>query len=158
MFFYSSLLMVLNKTKFFCGASCRQRIVCGGVFVVLSALFIVLWLMAKGTINADALFDPCGFKVDYGLPCPTCWVTTSAMAFASGRIFESFYIQPAGALFCFLLAITGFLAFITAVFGLYFTFLKRLFAEIKIWHVILMLLIILLCGWAVTLSRAFNGR
>lgn len=150
--------MVLNKTKIFGRATVRQRIVCGGVFVVLSALFIVLWLMAKGTIDSETLFDPCGFKVDFGLPCPTCWVTRSAMAFASGRIFESFYIQPAGALLCFVLVISGFLAFITAVFGLYFMFLKRLFAEIKIWYVILALSIILLCGWAVTLSRAFNGR
>jgi len=54
------------------------------------------------------------------------------------------------------LVITGFLTFITAVFGLYFAFLKRFFVEVRIWNIILVLVIIVVCGWAVTLARAIG--
>jgi hypothetical protein len=53
-----------------------------------------------------------------------------------------------------LLAASGFFGFVTAVFGVYFSFLSRLFAEAKIKHIILALLIIAAAGWAVTMARA----
>ena len=83
-------------------------------------------------------------------------MTTSALAFAKGEIFESFYIQPTGALLCCILAVSAFLAFLIAVFGVYFGFLKRFFAEVKIKHIILALIIIIAAGWAVTLARALK--
>jgi hypothetical protein len=54
--------------------------------------------------------------------------------------------------------IVAFLAFLIAVFGVYFGFIKRLLAEIKISHIILALVIIIIAGWAVTLSRALAAR
>jgi len=85
-------------------------------------------------------------------------MTTSALAFVRGKIFESFYIQPAGALMCCVLVIVAFFAFLIAVFGLYFRFLKRFFAEVKIKHIILALIVIVAAGWAVTLTRALAAK
>jgi hypothetical protein len=109
-------------------------------------------LTARCKINPWA--GPCGFKQKYGLPCPTCGMTTSAVAFAGGKIFESFYIQPAAAFLCCVLAVSAFLAFVTAVFGVYFDFIRRFFAKVKIRYIILALIVIVAVGWAVTLARA----
>ena len=144
----------LNTTEIRCRASSRQRVIAAAVLLAVVGLFVFLRLAAAGMIDLDRLFGPCGFEQKYDLPCPTCGITTSAVVFASGRIFESFYIQPAGALFCLFLAIMAFFAFLTAVFGVYFHFLRRFFAQLKIRYIILLLLVILAGGWAVTLVRA----
>ncbi|MCX5635557.1 MAG: DUF2752 domain-containing protein, partial [Planctomycetota bacterium] len=104
------------------------------------------------------LVGPCGFKQQYNLPCPTCGMTHSAIAFAEGKIMESFYIQPAGALFCSVLAICAFLALLTGVFGVYFTYMDRVFREVRIGHVITALLIVTAAGWAVTIARAIAAK
>ncbi len=96
----------------------------------------------------------CGFKQRFGLPCPTCGMTTTALAFAQGKISEAFYIQPAGALLCCLLVLIGLLALFTAASGLYFRFIERFFKEVKVRYIILALIIIIVAGWAVTLARA----
>jgi hypothetical protein len=110
--------------------------------------------MATGRIDSDRWLDPCGFKQRFALPCPTCGMTTSALAFARGRIFESFYIQPAAALACCIMVIAAFLALLTAVFGIYFRSLDSLFCEVKTRYVILVLIVVIAAGWAVTLARA----
>jgi len=145
----------LNEHKIVYRASFRQRLSAGLVFLTFSALFGLLWSAARYKV---ALWpQPCGFKQEYGLPCPTCGMTTSALAFAQGRIFESFYIQPAAALLCSIMVVSAFLAFLVAVFGIYFRFVKRFFVEVKIRHIILALIVILAAGWAVTLARALKG-
>jgi len=146
----------LNKRKILCRASSRQRLLAGLVLSVVVISFGLLWLAASGKINVGILIDPCGFKQKYGLPCPTCGMTTSALAFVQGKIFESFYIQPAAALLCCILVIVAFLAFLIAVFGVYFGFLNRFFTEVKTKHIILALLVIIAAGWAVTLARALR--
>ena len=145
-----------NKAIVFYRASARQRLVAGLIFLAVAGLFGSLWLAAHYKITLWAL--GCGFKQRYGLPCPTCGMTTSVLAFAQGKIFEAFYIQPAGALLCCILAISGFSALIVAVFGVYFSFLKRFFARVKIKYIILALIIIIAVGWAVTLARALAER
>ena len=141
----------LNKSKFFFRASPRQRVTAAIVFLAVAAFFGLFWLTAHYKI---ALWPPvCGFEQKYGLPCPTCEMTTAAVAFAQGRIFESFYIQPTSALLCSVLTVSAFLAFIIAVFGVYFGFIKRFFAEVKIRYIILALIVIIAAGWAVTLAR-----
>jgi len=57
-----------------------------------------------------------------------------------------------------MLACTAFLAFIIAVFGVYFGFLERFFTEVKIKHIVLALVIIIAAGWAVTLARALAAH
>lgn len=142
------------KHKIFYEATVRQRVLAGIIFLVIIGLFVVLWLAGAGKINLGFILDPCGARQRYGLPCPTCGITTSAIAFASGRILKAFYIQPAGAFICCCLAIGGFLSLLTAIFGVYFRFLKRFLAEAKIKHIILIFLIVIISGWAVTLARA----
>lgn len=56
------------------------------------------------------------------------------------------------------MAISAFLAFIVAVFGVYFVFLSRIFTEIRIKHVVLALIIIISAAWAVTLARAIAAN
>jgi len=144
----------LNKSKFFFRASPRQRVTAAVVFLAVAAFFGLFWLTAHYKI---ALWPSvCGFEQKYGLPCPTCGMTTSATAFAQGKIFEAFYIQPAAALLCSVLAVSAFLALFIAVFGVYFGFIKRFFTEVKIKYIILALIIIIAAGWAVTLARALS--
>lgn len=88
-------------------------------------------------------------------------MTTSVFKFVRGEIFGhngAFYTQPAAALLCSVMVVAAFLAFLIAVFGVYFGFLKRFFAEVKIRHIILALIIIIAAGWAVTLARALASR
>ncbi len=85
-------------------------------------------------------------------------MTTATLAFAQGKIVEAFYIQPACGLLCSLMAVTAFVAFIVAVFGVYFGFIRRFFAEVKLRYMILALIIIVAAGWAVTLARALAAR
>ncbi len=142
----------LSKPKIFCRASPHQRLAAGGVFLALAAFFGLFALMGHYKISPWPF--PCGFKQRYNLPCPTCGVTTSVVAFAQGKILESFYIQPAAALLCCVLAVSAFLAFLAAVFGVYFDFLNRFFSKVKIKYIILALIIIVAVGWAITLAKA----
>ena len=148
-----------ERAKLICKASLKQRVRAAIVFFVIAAVFIFFWLAASGRIDAGRIFNPCGFKQRTGLPCPTCGITTSAIAFAGGNFFKAFYIQPAGAFLCFILAISGFLTFFTFIFGVYFCFIERFFAEVKIRYIILLFAVIFAVGWAVTLARALaeNG-
>ncbi len=144
----------LNKPKFFSWASPRQRIIATVVFLVVAASFGLAWLAATGRFDISWWLGPCGLKHKYGLPCPTCGMTTSVLAFSQGKVFEAFYIQPAAALLCCVLVIVAFLAFFIAVFGVYFDFIKRFFSEVKFKHIILALIVIIAAGWVVTLARA----
>jgi hypothetical protein len=144
----------LNKPGIFTRASRRQRVRAGIVLLVLTALFGLIGLMATGRIDSDRWLDPCGFKQRFALPCPTCGMTTSALAFARGRVFEAFYVQPAAALACCVMVVAAFLALLTAVFGIYFRFLDSLFSQIGLKHLIVAVIILVAAAWAVTLSRA----
>jgi len=59
---------------------------------------------------------------------------------------------------CCVLVVVAFLALFTAVFGVYFSFIKRFFAEVKLRHIILALIVIIAAGWAVTLARALAAN
>lgn len=122
--------------------------------MAIGGLFVFLRLCADGRINIERWLGPCGFERKYGLPCPTCGMTTSALMFVRGRVFEAFYVQPAGVMLCCILAVSLFLAFLTAFFGIYFSFVKRLLTEVKVRVIIFVLLLIITGGWAVTLARA----
>ena len=148
----------LNRRKILCRASSRQRLLAGLVLLVVVISFGLFWLAASGKIDIGLLINPCGFKQRYGLPCPTCGMTTSALTFVQGKIFESFYIQPTAALLCCIMVVVAFLAFLIAVFGVYFVFLRRFFSEVKIKHIILALIVIIAAGWAVTLARALAAN
>jgi len=146
----------LNRLKILRRATSRQRGISGVVFLVL---FVFFGLLAIGAHYKIVRWPfPCGFKQKYDLPCPSCGMTTSVVAFAQGRIFESFYIQPAAAFLCSVLVVTAILSFLILVFGVYFVFLERFFNEVKVKHIILAVLIIIVAGWAVTLARALAAK
>lgn len=149
----------LNKRKFFCRASRRQRLTSAVVFLSVAVFFGLLWLAAYYKISLSPY--GCGFKFRYGIPCPTCGVTTSVYKFVRGDIFGhngAFYTQPAAAFLCSILLIIAFLAFLIAVFGVYSGFITRFFIEVKIKHIILALLVIIAAGWVVTLARALAAK
>lgn len=144
--------------KLFAKATRKGRVIALWLFSVSLAVSIFLALAGRGFIDVSRYMLPCGMKVRYGLPCPTCGFTSAAQAFFSGDISGAFYIQPAGALLCVAILMTLFLAFITAVFGVYFPFLKTIAGRLKLWQIILTVVVILLASWAVTLSRALMHR
>jgi hypothetical protein len=81
-------------------------------------------------------------------------MTTAVLAFARGDVVQAFLTQPAAAFFCSLLVVAAFLAFLVSVFGVYFNRFDRLAAEVRIWHVIVGVLVVVLAGWAVTMAHA----
>jgi len=138
------IIQQVNKLKISAAIVCLAVVGFFGLFA----------LAGHYNINMGRWLGYCGFKQKYGLPCPTCGMTTAALAFAQGKIFEAFYIQPACALLCCVLVVATSLAFVTAVWGVYFRFLERFFGEVKVRYIILALIVIIAAGWAVTLARA----
>jgi hypothetical protein len=144
----------LNKPKFFLLASPNQRMIAAIVFISITGFFGIFAVAGHYKIDMGPFLGRCGFKQNTGLPCPTCGMTTAALAFAQGKILEAFYIQPAGGLLYSIAVVAAVLAFIISVFGINFRFLMRFFAEVKIRYVAIALVIIILAGWAVTMARA----
>jgi len=136
----------------------RQRWIAGLITAGVVILFGSLWLLQWLHFDFGVLFGPCGMKQRTGLPCPTCGMTTSVLAFSRGHLLMAFYVQPAAAFLCTLLVVAAFFAFLTSVFGVYFSVLDRLWAEIGIGRLVVGLLVILAAGWAVTLARALAVR
>ena len=139
-------------------ASARARTIAALIVAAIVAGFGGLWLLQRAGFDFGLLFGPCGMKQRTGLPCPTCGMTTCVLAFARGAVLAAFYVQPAGALFCSLLVLTAFFAFLTGVFGVYFGFFDRLAVELRVKHLVAGLLVILAAGWAVTLARALAAQ
>ncbi len=140
------------------GVTIRQRIIAGAVFLVILALFGFLWASEKGWMDPTRLFGICGFKEATGYPCMGCYMTRSGMAFASGRVLEAFYIQPAGAFLCCVIVVIWVFSLLIAVFGVNYRLLHGRLNRRVVIYIALSVLVILLCGWAVTFSRAFVER
>jgi len=139
-------------------ASGRQRKIAAVIACGIFGLFIGLWLLQRVGFDFGLIFPPCGLKMRTGYTCPTCGMTTAVLAFARGQILTAFYVQPAAGLLCSLLIIVAFFTFLIAASGVYFSFLDRLFAEVRIIHLVVGLLVILAAGWAVTLARAVAAQ
>lgn len=148
----------LKKPKFFHRASSGQRIFAAIVFISVVAFFVIFALAGHYQVDMGRWLGYCGFKQRYDLTCPTCGMTTSALAFAQGKILQAFFIQPAGGLLCSIMAVAAVLALPTVVFGVYFNFIKRFFTEVKVRYMILALVIIIIAGWAVTFARALAAK
>jgi hypothetical protein len=147
-----------NTVKFYRRATGKQRLIAGVMCLFIVGFFGVLSLAGAGKINLTRWTGGCGFKQKFNLPCPSCSMTTAALAFVQGKFLESFYIQPAAALLCVLLVISAFLAFLIACFGVYFPFIETIFCRANIKYIVLALVVIILAGWAVTLARAIAER
>jgi hypothetical protein len=145
-----------NARKLLSPASARRRLVAAGVFLAIAGGFAVLWV--AGYYNINLYPFACGFKQRYGLPCPTCGFTTAAAAFAQGHIIDSFYIQPAAAVFCSIIVLIAIFALLQAVFGVYSPFLEKWLISIKLRYIIAAFLIIIAVGWGVTFIKALIAK
>jgi hypothetical protein len=133
----------------------RSRLLAGLVFLVgLSSAGLLHWAAINNKIDMEPLIGPCGFKQKYGLPCPSCGMTTAVIVFSKGDVLNAFYIQPAAALICCVAAVVVMFAFIMAVCGTDFGLIDCLAEQIKVRHIILATIVIVCGGWAVTLARA----
>jgi len=148
----------LNQPKKFLRATPNQRLTAAVICILIVGFFIVFGIAGHYQTDMGFWLGRCGFKQNTGLPCPTCGMTTAAKAFAQGKILQAFYIQPACALLCSLMVFVAVLSFVISVFGVYFRFITRLFTEVKTRYFILALLVIILSGWAVTLTRALMEK
>lgn len=93
----------------------------------------------------------CGWQASMGLPCPSCGMTTSFAHAVRGDVLKAAMVQPAGLLACVLTAgvvLGGLYAAITGA-PLQRVVSAGLQPRIVWWG-----LVILLIGWAVTMSRA----
>ena len=141
-----------NALNTFARATPRQRLIAGIVLLSILAGFAACWVIAHYKIPIYPFV--CGFKQRYGLPCPTCGMTTSVLAFAQGRIYDSFKAQPAATLFCLLAFTMAFFAFLIAAFGLYSPRFERRIVTMKIRYALIALALVLIAGWAITFARA----
>lgn len=134
-----------------------QRIVCFSVFAAVVGFFVFLWISSRGDVDLERLFGICGFKQRHGLPCPGCGITTSSLHFVRGHFIKAFYIQPTGAIMCIAMAAMGLLCLSRAIFG---TRLIPAGVSISnaVKYLLLSVVIIFACGWAVTLARAIAAR
>ena len=139
-------------------ASAGERKIAAIVACGILGSFVGLWGLQRVGFDFSRIFPPCGLKMRTGLTCPTCGMTTAVLAFARGRILTAFYVQPAAGLLCSLLVVVAFFTFLIAIGGVYFQFIDQLFAEVRIIHVVVGLLVILAAGWAVTLARALAAQ
>ena len=140
--------------KFFIRASTHQRMAAAIICLSIIVFFSFFALAGHYKLDLGRWLGYCGFKQKYGLPCPTCGMTSATLAFSQGKILQAFYIQPACALLCCLIILIALAAFITAVSGKHFCFIERFLNEVKVRYIILALIIIIAAGWAVTLARA----
>jgi hypothetical protein len=156
--FYSTADMAERQqdslTKVARRASARERKIAAGIAFVILGAFIGLWLAQRVGFDFGLLFAPCGLKMRTGLTCPTCGMTTAVLAFARGQVLTAFYVQSAAAFLCAGVVVVAFFALLIAASGVYFSFLDRWLAEVRIVHLVVGLLVILAAGWAVTLARA----
>ena len=76
----------------------------GGCLIVLGiAARLTPSTTGMGTHMQLGLQD-CGFKLQFGLPCPSCGYTTAYTWFAHGHVLRSFYTQPMGCVLAFFTA------------------------------------------------------
>ena len=134
------------------------RLIACAVFLEILLIFAFLWICAKGYLESSMLLGVCGFKQHYQLPCVGCGIATSSMAFVSGNIAHSFYIQPAGGVLCTISAGIGVYSLLIAAFGVDFGLLRK-FSFARSWKYLLIAgIVVFVGGWAVTLARTLALR
>jgi hypothetical protein len=148
----------INNSKIYLRATRRQRIIAGIIFFAIALFFGSFAAAGRSDADMGSWLGRCGFKQNYGLPCPSCGMTSSTLAFAQGKILQAFYIQPACGFLCSVLVFIAAVSFIVFTFGIYFRFITRFFNEVKVRYMILAFAIIIVSGWAVTLARALAQR
>jgi len=86
----------------------RAAIVLIGVVALLGT---AAWLdigRLQDPQHGYALLKPCGFLVQTGYPCPTCYMTRSFTYMMHGHPIKSFAVQPFGAILCLMVIYLGY--------------------------------------------------
>ena len=91
---------------------------------------------------------PCPWLLAYGLPCPTCGMTTAVSSAAHGEILASFRVHPAGAVLAICMAATMWAALHAAATG---SLILRAFWRMVQGWIGAAIAAALLAGWAYTL-------
>jgi len=86
----------------------RRRASASIVFLACAGLLSIAWVLApsqRGFGTHEALGLPaCSWPARFGVPCPSCGMTTSFAFAAKGHLIDSFIAQPMG---CLLALATG---------------------------------------------------
>jgi hypothetical protein len=129
--------------------SSRQRFGWGAVSALAAGFAGFTAWAGRSGFDFLPLTGVCGFKQQFGLPCPTCGMTTAFLEFFRGYPLKAFYIQPAGGLLCILLILFVLWTSVLAIWGKDIGFVRR----VKLKYIILFLLAVFSGGWAVTVAR-----
>jgi hypothetical protein len=137
--------------------SSRQRLRAALAGLAIAGLLVWLFLAQRLGCDVGSMFGPCGFKQRYGLPCPTCGMTTAVLAFTRAEVVQAFEIQPAAALVCAALVASAAICLTVALQGRVPLQISRVLARMKVSRVLICIGLIGATGWAVTLWRALQG-
>ena len=92
-------------------------------------------------------FEPCGWPLTMGIPCPTCGCTTAACLLVHGRVLSAFATQPFGAALAALGIVLGVHAVACLLRG-------RSFADVLLrwpfWRIVGGAILLLLASWGYT--------
>lgn len=144
----------LKRQKIKFNSSLSRRLGCGLIALLIVSVFITFYLAGKGVVDSNDFFEPCQFQIDHKLPCPTCGMTRAFKAFSTGKILTAFYIQPAAGLLCCLLLAIAVLTLLVTATGINIGVIDYILAYNRWGYAIVICIIILTAGWAVTLARA----
>ncbi|MEJ5260495.1 MAG: DUF2752 domain-containing protein [Anaerohalosphaeraceae bacterium] len=138
--------------------SAGGRLAAAFVAMAIAVGFAFFHACDRQWLDISPILGVCGFKQRFGLPCPGCGWTHSIQAFASGRIGESFYLQPAAAVFCLAAFAAFFFALHIAIFGIDFSFLRWARSPGGCKVIILAAALIVLVGWMAVLLLTLIGQ
>ena len=141
-----------NKSKLYYKAQTEDRLWFLAVFIVISGILGLFYLLTKGDINLCS-YGGCAFERNYGLPCPTCGMTRALTAFMQGEIIRSLVLQPAAGVGCIVLGLTAFFSLLSALLGVNFLFLP----PVRLWQtgrILLAAAAIFAVGWAIMIAKA----
>ena len=117
----------------------------GGTVGTVVVLLALVKPDARGHGTHEQLgLEPCGWPVAYGIPCPTCGVTTSACHLVHGHVFTAFAVQPFGAVFMLLALAAGAHAFWCLLQGRSFA---DLLVRLPVWRLAAAMFVLLLLSW-----------
>ena len=98
-----------------------ERVVCALLAAAcLGLLATAAWLRpdSRGVGTHEALgLSPCGWITGFGIPCPTCGMTTSFALAVRGSLWASFRVQPMGCALAVLAAATAVIGAFVAATG-----------------------------------------
>ena len=114
----------------------------------------LLGFLQHNHVEVGRFFPLCGFKQRTDLPCPTCGMTTSVLAFTRGQVFAAFTIQPAAALGCTMMVIIGGIALWIAITGRQPRWVEKRLESLSLMWIGIGCAIVIALGWAYTLVKA----